>query len=75
MPRREKKKTRSLIRKCRKCGKAFKAEIASVHYCSMNCMSASHNPVAAFNHNRSGVHKPKKGKGSYTRKTRRGTYE
>ena len=69
------KRKRSLIRKCRKCGKAFKAEIDSVHYCSVNCMTASHNPVAASNHNRSGVHKPKKGKGSYTRKTRRESYE
>ena len=55
------------VRKCRNCNKEFRA-VFDVWYCSANCEKASHNPVAKYNKNRAWVHKPKKGKGSYSRK-------
>ena len=54
-------------RKCRKCGKNFNA-ILDVWYCSGQCERLAANPVAKFIRNRFSVYKPKKGKGSYTRK-------
>ncbi len=54
-------------RKCRKCGKNFNA-VLDVWYCSGQCERLAANPVAKFIRNRFSVQRPKKGKGSYTRK-------
>ncbi|REK62087.1 MAG: hypothetical protein DWQ49_03855 [Bacteroidetes bacterium] len=55
------------IRKCRKCGKEFRA-VLDVQYCSGQCERLAANPVAKHNYNRPATHKPKKGKGSYNRR-------
>ena len=65
--------------KCRKCGKPFIRIIQEANYCSAECERLSANPVAKDLHqNRNGVpkiHKPRKGKGSYNRKLKRGKNE
>ena len=55
-------------RKCKKCGKEFKVVLQWANYCSGECERLAANPVAKYNYNRPATHKPKKGKGSYTRK-------
>ena len=57
------------LRKCRTCEKEFRA-VLDVWYCSAQCERLAANPVAKYNHNRPATHKPKKGKGSYTRKNK-----
>jgi hypothetical protein len=54
-------------RKCKKCGKEFRAVLEWAYYCSAQCERLAHNPVAKFasRYNRSGVHKSKK---TYSRK-------
>lgn len=58
-------------RKCKKCGKEFRAVLEWAYYCSAQCERLAHNPVAKFLKSSGGVaktHKPRKGKGSYRRK-------
>jgi len=62
------RRTKSKVRKCKKCGKKFTAVIDWAFYCSAQCEILAANPVAKHNHNRHGVHKPSKGKGSYNRR-------
>ena len=54
-------------RKCRKCGKEFRAVLEWAYFCSRQCEVLASNPVAKFasRYNRSGVHKDKT---KYTRK-------
>lgn len=55
------------MRKCRKCGKKFHAVLDAAHYCSVQCETTAHNPVAKFARmfNRAAVHESKK---TYNRK-------